>query len=69
MAWGARPGLKFEHVDWYVNLKKRLNSLACPSGFPPKMWGEGGKEAKGNRKVALKTFLESKQAPLQEQPH
>ncbi len=30
------------------------------------MWGEGGKEAKDNRKEALKTFLESKQAPLQE---
>src|SRR5947209_16852554 len=49
--------------------QSRLNGLGSPFGIPPKMWGEGGKEAKDNRKEALKTFLESKQALLQEQPH
>jgi len=46
---------------------RRLNGLWSPFGIPPKMWGVGGKEAEDNRKPALKTLLESKQAPLQEQ--
>src|ERR1700682_5801873 len=43
--------------------------MACGarSGFLRKCGEWGGKEAEDNRKVALKTILESKQAPLQEQ--
>src|SRR6266702_1572479 len=51
-------------------LEKIANELLKTHNYevPPKMWGEGGKEGKDHRKPALKAFLESKQAPLQEQP-